>query len=128
MKYLTLMSALVVGLGLLVGELSAKETDTSSKPAGNATAGKDLYLANGCHHCHGRSGQGGAFLGPAPVLAKTLFPLEAFRAFIRTPPGEMPAYTESFISDSQAADIFAYLQSLPGPKAKKDYPKVLQQL
>ena len=40
-------------------------------PPGDAANGKRLYLADGCFTCHGRSGQGGAYNGPAPILAKT---------------------------------------------------------
>jgi mono/diheme cytochrome c family protein len=34
----------------------------------------------------------------------------------------MPPYPTALLSDQQAADIFAYLQSLPGPRPVSDLP------
>lgn len=45
-------------------------------PRGNAANGRRLYLAAGCYTCHGRSGQGGNYNGPAPILAKMEIPFE----------------------------------------------------
>jgi mono/diheme cytochrome c family protein len=89
-------------------------------PAGDAANGKRVYLATGCFECHGRSGQGGAFNGPAPILAKTALPFEAFKAQMRNPSNDMPAYSEKVMPDRQLADIYAYLQALPGPRPVKD--------
>jgi len=89
-------------------------------PAGDAVNGKRVYLATGCFECHGRSGQGGAFNGPAPILAKTALPFEAFKAQMRNPSNDMPAYSEKVMPDAQVADIYAYLQALPGPRPAKD--------
>ena len=50
------------------------KSDHQDAPPGAAGNGKRLYLADGCFTCHGRSGQGGAFNGPAPSLAKTDMP------------------------------------------------------
>ena len=91
-------------------------------PAGDAANGKRLFLAVGCFECHGRNGQGGAFNGPAPVIAKTALPVEAFVAFIREPPSDMPPYAASVLPDNSAADIYAYLQSLAGPRPVRDIP------
>jgi hypothetical protein len=41
-------------------------------------------------------------------------------AFIREPPYDMPAYTASVLPDQAAADIYAYLQSLPGARPAKE--------
>jgi mono/diheme cytochrome c family protein len=90
-------------------------------PAGNAAEGRRIYLADGCFTCHGRSGQGGALNGPAPILARTAMPWEGFVEQLRHPMNEMPAYAETVMSDKQIADIYAFLQSLPGPlPAAKD--------
>ncbi len=85
---------LVVALGLLMfgaGEAAWSQT----APVGDAANGKRLYLAVGCFTCHGRSGQGGSYNYPAPALAETKLPLEAFKTFLRVGPKDMPAYTES---------------------------------
>jgi mono/diheme cytochrome c family protein len=89
-------------------------------PRGDAANGKRLYLANNCFTCHGHAGQGGAFNGPAPVLARTALPFEAFLFQMRNPSNDMPAYAATVIPDQAAADIFAFVQSLPGPRNAKD--------
>lgn len=111
------------GVAVLIGLDAGTPTAQSEElPAGDATNGKRLYVAVGCFECHGRVGQGGAYTGPAPVLAKTTLPAEAFVAFIREPPNDMPAYAASVLPDKAAADIYAYLQSLPGPRPVQDIP------
>jgi len=93
---------------------------------GDAAKGKSVYLAVGCFMCHGRSGQGGAMNYPAPALAKVEMPVESFVAFLRDAPNDMPAYTANVLSDADAADIHAFLQSLPGRKPAKDFPLLNQ--
>ena len=95
-------------------------------PAGDASNGKRVYLADGCFECHGRVGQGGAYLGPAPSLARTALPYEAFLQQLREPTNNMPAYAEAVLPEAQAADIYAYLQSLPGRPAPDALPAILQ--
>ncbi|MGA9895688.1 MAG: c-type cytochrome [Xanthobacteraceae bacterium] len=56
-------------------------------PPGNAGIGKRLFIADGCYTCHGRSGQGGAYNGPAPILAKTALPFDGFKG-ADTQPGQ----------------------------------------
>ena len=89
-------------------------------PQGDAANGKQIYLRDACFTCHGRSGQGGVFRGPAPILAHTALPFDGFRALLRDPPGDMPAYSEVVLSDKDVADIYAFLESLPGPRLPKD--------
>ncbi len=89
-------------------------------PPGDAVEGKRLYLAVGCFTCHGRSGQGGAMNGPAPILAKTKMPFEGFKGQLRSPVNDMPAYSEKVMTDKQIADIYAFVEQLPGPRPTKD--------
>jgi mono/diheme cytochrome c family protein len=89
-------------------------------PHGDAGNGKRVYLAVGCFTCHGRSGQGGAYTGPAPALARTALPFDGFKALIRAPSNNMPAYSDAVLSDKDIADIYAFLESLPGPRSPKD--------
>src|SRR5262245_23516675 len=91
-------------------------------PPGDVANGKRVYLADGCFTCHGRAGQGGAYNGPAPVLAKTAMPFEGFKMQIRNPSNDMPAYSEAVMSDQRIADIYAFVQSLPGRRDAKDIP------
>jgi mono/diheme cytochrome c family protein len=109
-------TAMAVLAGLSIGAPARSE----DPPAGDVANGRRLYVAVGCYECHGRVGQGGAYTGPAPVLAKTALPVEAFVAFIREPPYDMPAYVASVLPDQAAADIYAYLQSLPGSRPAKE--------
>ena len=91
-------------------------------PKGDAANGKKVYLADGCYQCHGRVGQGGLMTGNAPVLAQTKMPYAAFTHQLRSPINDMPPYPENLLSQKDMADIFAYLQSLPGRKPVKDIP------
>jgi len=87
-----------------------------------AANGKRVYLAVGCYECHGRAGQGGAFNYPAPPLAQTRLPQEAFTVVVRTGPNDMPAYSALVLSDRDLADLYAFVRSLPGPRPVQDVP------
>ena len=95
-------------------------------PSGDAVNGKRVYLADGCFECHGRAGQGGAMNYPIPALAKLELPVESFVAFLRAAPNDMPAYSVDVLSDQDATDIYAFLQSLPGRRPAKDFPLLNQ--
>jgi len=89
-------------------------------PQGDAGNGKRIYLADGCFTCHGRSGQGGAYNGPAPILAHTALPFDGFKGQVRDPVNDMPAYSDAVLSDKDIADIYAFVESLPGARSAKD--------
>jgi mono/diheme cytochrome c family protein len=101
------------------GIVTARAADVS---AGDPVNGKRLYLADGCFECHGRAGQGGSFNYPTPALAQIALPVESFVAFLREAPNDMPSFSEQVLSDKDAADIHAFLSSLPGPRPAKDIP------
>jgi mono/diheme cytochrome c family protein len=109
---------MAVGVGGVIGAPAPARAQDA--PPGNAADGKRLYLAVGCFTCHGRSGQGGAMNGPVPRLAKTAMPFDGFKGQLRNPVNDMPAYSEAVMSDRQVADIYAFVQSLPGPLTAKD--------
>src|SRR4029077_13636051 len=106
----------VAALGAGAGSTAAAQ----DSPQRNATNGKRIYLADGCFTCHGRAGQGGAYNGPVPPLAHTALPLDGFKGQVRNPSDDMPAYSDAVLSDKDVADIFAFVQSLPGPSSPKD--------
>ena len=89
-------------------------------PPGDAAHGKQIFLEIGCFTCHGRSGQGGAYNGPAPILAKTALPFDGFKGQLRNPVNDMPAYSDAVLSDKDVADIYAFLQTLPSRRPAKD--------
>jgi mono/diheme cytochrome c family protein len=95
---------------------------SASAPKGDAANGRKLYLADGCFQCHGRVGQGGLMTGPAPILAQTKMPYAAYRRQLRNPINDMPPYPEKLLSEQEVADIYAYLQSVPGRRPVKDIP------
>jgi mono/diheme cytochrome c family protein len=96
------------------------------RSSGDVANGKRVYLADGCFMCHGRAGQGGAMNYPAPAIAKLEMPVESFVSFLRDAPNDMPAYSTDVLSDKDAADIHAFLQSLPGRKPAKEFPLLNQ--
>jgi len=118
-KILNVVSAALFALAICAGG-NGGAGRAQDAPSGDAADGKRLYLAVGCFICHGRSGQGGAMNGPAPILAKTAMPFEGFKGQLREPVSDMPAYSETVMSDKQIADIYAFLQTLPGPRPTKD--------
>ena len=93
---------------------------TAAAPKGDAANGRKIYLADGCFQCHGRVGQGGLMTGAAPILAQTKLPYAAYKRQLRNPINDMPPYPEKLLSEQEAADIYAYLQSLPGRRLVKD--------
>ena len=93
--------------------------DTPKSDTGN---GRKVYLADGCYECHGRVGEGGSMNGPAPILAQTKLPFTLFRNQVRNPVNDMPAYPIFMLSDNDLADIYAFLQALPGRRPAKDIP------
>jgi mono/diheme cytochrome c family protein len=114
----------VVGAALVVTAFGVGGFGSAARaqdaPPGDAVEGKRLYLAVGCFLCHGRAGQGGALNGPAPILAKTAMPFDGFKGQLRQPANEMPAYSEKVMTDKEIADIYAFVESLPGPRPTKD--------
>lgn len=109
----TIIFAAVCGSAVVVA------AQAQEAPRGDAANGKHLYLANYCYTCHGRVGQGGAYNGPAPALAKTAMPYEGLVGQTRNPSNDMPGYSAQVLPDQALADIYAYLQSLPGPSDPK---------
>jgi mono/diheme cytochrome c family protein len=109
----TILFAAVCGSAVVVA------AQAQEAPRGDAANGKRLYLANYCYTCHGRVGQGGAYNGPAPALAKTAMPYEGLVGQTRNPSNDMPGYSAQVLPDQALADIYAYLQSLPGPSDPK---------
>lgn len=89
-------------------------------PRGDAKAGQQIFLADGCWECHGTVGQGGAITGPR--LAHTALPFAAVLQQLRVPQNAMPPYEPAVISDAQVADIYAWLESLPPPQSAANIP------
>lgn len=86
--------------------------------AASAENGKAVFAKAGCWQCHGTVGQGmvtGPRLAPGPMA------VEALMGFVRSTDRQMPPYSAQVLSDSDLADIHAYLSSIPAPP---DYTKI----
>jgi mono/diheme cytochrome c family protein len=111
---ITTLVAAALGLG------ASAVASAQDAPQGDAANGKRIFLADGCFTCHGRSGQGGAYNGPAPILAHTQLPFDGFKGQIRNPADDMPAFSDAVLSDKDIADIYAFVQTLPGATSAKN--------
>ena len=94
--------------------------------AASAENGKVAFVKHGCWQCHDFLGQGSVATSGGRVIANTPLPFEAFKAYVRDPGGAMPPYHVEVLPDSDLADIYAYLESLPKPRAAKDIPLLNQ--
>ena len=118
--------------GLLCGGAVAQEkpakpvsgdaVQAAKPPAGDVQNGKKLYMAVGCYQCHGTVGHGSPRTGPTLL---TSMPFAPFLRQLRRPE-DMPPYAASVLSDQHAADIYAFIQTLPRPVDYKTI-KLLQQ-
>jgi mono/diheme cytochrome c family protein len=45
---------------------------------------------------------------------------DGFKGQVRAPANDMPAYSDAVMSEQDVADIYAFVQSLPGPRNAKD--------
>lgn len=89
----------------------------ANAPAGDPAKGKELFLKYSCYACHGFAGHA----GPGGRIAPMRMNQPGFTAFIRNP-RRMPPYSTDMLPDSQAADLFAYISTLPKSPAAKDIP------
>ena len=122
----TLTIIFVVVVALVFLQNAGAQTPTAT-PAGNAQNGKAVFMKIGCWTCHGTVGQGGAGARITPPL-----PVTAFANYVRKGGpnhsvfGGMPAYSSNALSDTDLADIRAYLASIPAPPAAKTIPLLNQ--
>lgn len=109
MKKILLLTLLIAPIAILAQRGSVD----------NAENGKKLFLKNNCYYCHGTVGQGSR---DGVRIAAISLNVDGVLRYVRKPSGAMPAYTEKVISDQDLRDIYAYLKSIPAPKAPKDIP------
>jgi mono/diheme cytochrome c family protein len=125
-KEVAMVALFMRGFGAALFACALAGAALAEDAAGDAANGKLVYAKLRCFTCHGRAGQGGAFNYPAPALAALELPVEAFQAFLREPPNDMPAFSTALLSDKEAADMWAWLHALPGRKPAKDFPLLNQ--
>jgi mono/diheme cytochrome c family protein len=115
-RFLVILATGIAAFSVAPAILSPVLFVARAQNAGNAENGKRLFLRNGCYECHGTIGQGGT----GPRLAPRPLAAAAFAAYIRKPGPGMPPYSEKVMTDSEAADVRAYLASMAEPP--KDIP------
>lgn len=97
----------------------------TTTPPGNPKAGQALYMRDGCYECHGTVGQGSGSRGASPwgpMIAPKPLPYSVVLNQLRRPMDVMPAYSTAILSDQDAADIYAYLASIPAGKSASSIP------
>jgi ubiquinol-cytochrome c reductase cytochrome c subunit len=116
------VKALALATALLCALTSVARAQPPKSTRPSATNGKSVFMRVGCYTCHGTVGQGGA----GARLAPNTMPLAAMQVWVRggTPGWSiargMPAFPTTAISDSELADVQAYLASLPPPPKPDD--------
>jgi ubiquinol-cytochrome c reductase cytochrome b subunit len=99
---------------------AAPKAQTASAQKTHTSAGRTLFVNNGCAACHGQNAQGTAF---APSLAgvPAKLPQGQFAALLRNPTqkmrdGGMPKFP---LNDSDMQQLAAYLNGLSGGSARQ---------
>ena len=105
------------GLAFLVASAAASDQAQTAAPSGNASQGKELYAKYSCYACHGYDGHG----GPGTRLVPMRMNLAVFSAYLKNP-RQMPPYTAKVLSDAQAADMWAFIKSIPESPAADKIP------
>ena len=119
MRTLLLSVVALAAAGPAVAQQPPTDTiPTAEAKPGDANRGAELMAADGCYQCHGYVGQGSIRTGPS--LAPNVIPFAAFMAQLRKPMDRMPVYTAVVLSDADAANIYAYLKSIPPPPKPAD--------
>jgi mono/diheme cytochrome c family protein len=119
MKTILALTALLLAAG------GAAAQGPAPAPPGDAAHGKQLYMSVGCYQCHGTSGEGGSDR-TAPRIAPGLIAYQFFINQLRSPQQRMPLYTAVVLPDKDAADIYAYLKTIPPAKKLADIPLLNQ--
>jgi mono/diheme cytochrome c family protein len=88
---------------------------TNAAPAGNIEKGKEDFKKFGCSACHGYTAQGGT----GPRLAQNPITYAAFVRYVSRPKRSMPPYGDQ-LKESELADIYAFIKSVPASPAPKD--------
>jgi mono/diheme cytochrome c family protein len=98
------------------GVLMAMAAHAQDAPAGSAESGREIFLEQMCHNCHGTVGQGGGVAGPK--IAPQPLAWTAFARQVRAPRQVMPPYSAKNLPDQDLADVYAYVLSIkPGAPA-----------
>ena len=111
------MTAGFAMLAWLAASASASGQAQAAPPAGNVEQGKELYAKYSCYACHGYDGHGGAGARLVPMRMNQ----PGFTGYLRNP-RQMPPYTEKVLSETQAADLWAFIKAIPESPAADRIP------
>jgi mono/diheme cytochrome c family protein len=116
----------ILTLPLLLAGLASTQTPAPDKATGDAKHGKDLFVKYSCYACHGFSGQNGNGARLVPMK----FPQAGFIAYVRNPPrpNQMPSFSAKVLADSDLADIYAYIKTLPDSAPAASSVPILSQI
>lgn len=109
-------------LAAVAASLVLAQGAAAAPSAASAENGQTAFVKHGCWQCHGFQGQGSVTTSGGRVIANSQLPFDAFKAYVRDPSGAMPPFHAEILSDSDLADIYAYLESRPKPEPAKDIP------
>jgi cytochrome c553 len=114
-RALLALTLAVAGSVLLHNRVSAQTAPADVKH------GAAIFRADGCYECHGYQAEGTGKRTPGgltgPMLAPKPIPYAAFVKQLRSPRNVMPSYSAKVLSDGEARDIYAYLESIPAAKS-----------
>jgi ubiquinol-cytochrome c reductase cytochrome c subunit len=128
MKQFALIAFVLIAAPIQGGQEPAQPPPTApaATQAGNAEQGKKLFVSYGCYQCHGYEAQGssatGPRLGPRPIA------FAGFVKYVRQPTGQMPPYTMKVASDSDLADIYAFVAARPTPPPLQSIPLLTSEI
>jgi ubiquinol-cytochrome c reductase cytochrome c subunit len=119
-RIVSLALALAAAALFTTHSASAQTAPAAAPLTGDPVRGKASFLKYGCYECHGTVAQGN-YMG-IPHLAPHPLPQAALIGYIRRPSGQMPSYSAAILPDKDAADIWAYLASIPAGKSAASIP------
>jgi len=110
-----LIFLLLPGCSNAPAQTTSMPAETAGDPASSRIRyGKRIFAAQGCQTCHGATGQGGAETGTGagPHISPPPQSFATFTTLVREPRGQMPGYSNSKLSDTDLADVYAFLKSI----------------
>lgn len=94
----------------LYGTLALVFMAGCSAPEGNPEQGKRWFTMYNCFSCHGKNANDGR----TAEIAAIKMGFRSFEGYLRDPDSpSMPEFPEEKLSKQDAADIYAWLKSLP---------------
>ncbi len=88
----------------------------------HAEKGKTAFIQHGCWQCHDFDGQGSVATSNGRVIARTAIAARCVHLLRAHDQRRHAAVPAGGLRDEELDDIYAYLQSLPEPKAASDIP------